>query len=543
MTTPASEPAPARAPTAAEAVRVQDRVFRSVILVVFTAGFFAYAGLVAETRALWLDEITTHWLAQVPSVSAVWSAIAVGTEQNPPLYFLTARATSTLLGPGPLALRAPSIVGFWLMCLALYTFVARRWLPAFAWAAMILPTCTMAMRYAFEARAYAMWLGLSAGALVCWQGAAIGRRRWPHLAGLAACLGLGVWSQFYSVLLFVPLGLAELVRTRARRRFDAGIWAAFALGLAPILGLLGLIRRNAQLRDNFWAEPRWSEIVDTYKWLLKPAVTPLVAALAVVVWLTIRKREAGTREAEPGGFEPAPAHELVAVSGFLALPVITMVLAKLVTNAYTPRYAVPTVIGLDLLIVLAAVTLTRNRAAAGVALALTFGGWIVAAWNPDAERDALPRLTDMSGVAQAADLAKRQGLPWVLSDSNTYIELLVGCPPEQTGPLLFVSGVEEWSGEKLIRCYQQWSPPRELIRSIDFKELRRRRQPFLYLYDPTARKAFVTQALRRGARFVWRDTVNGYPLFEVSWPVAGPARPRCEQPEAAGLPSVGWQTE
>ena len=65
---------------------------------------------------------------------------------------MAARAASQLLGPSSFALRLPSLLGFWLMCLGLYGFVARCCNLAFAWAAMILPACTFAMRHAYDGR-------------------------------------------------------------------------------------------------------------------------------------------------------------------------------------------------------------------------------------------------------------------------------------------------------------------------------------------------------------------------------------------------------
>ncbi len=522
MTIAGSERSQARWPSIDTAMRRRSRTFKFAVLFLFTVGLFGYAALQACCLPMWSDEITTYWLSQTPSVSALWTAISVGEETNPPLYFMTAQAASQLLGTSAFTLRLPSLLGFWLMCLGLYGFVARRCNISYAWAAMILPTCTIAIRYASEARAYGMWLGLSMGAMFCWQGAALYHRRSLQLVGLTVCLGLTIWTHFYSVLLLVPLGLAELVRTRVKRRVDVGMWVAFALGLSPILGLATLIQRSARLREGFWAQPQWSQIVDTYVWLLTPAVTPLIGALTLILWLVFRNNTApiGTTSDELGGVAPVPAYELVAVTGFVAMPVITMLLAKLVTNAYHPRYALTTVIGCDLLIILSAAMLTRNRPAVGLVLSLFLGGWFVSVSNPHAEGESneYRHSNDIAGITRTVEMARLSGMQWIISDCNTYIELLVARTPQDSHQFAFVSGVEEWSGERLIRSYQKWSPPRELIRCIELKELKRRRQPFLYLHNPRTRKEFAARMLQGHARFVWRDTVNGYPLYEVSWP-------------------------
>jgi Dolichyl-phosphate-mannose-protein mannosyltransferase len=386
-TIPSSWHSEIRARSFDTADRRHSQTFKFGILFLFTVGLFWYAGVEACFRPMWSDEVFTLKLTQISGGSAFWTAFFSGGECNPPFYFVTARAVSQLIGSSSFALRLPSLLGFWLMCMALYGFVARRCNLAFAWAAMILPTCTFAMRYAYDARPYGLWLGLSAVALFCWQGATIHHRRLLDLMGLAGCLGLTIWTHFYSVLFFIPLGLAELVRTRSRRRVDVGIWTAFALGLSPILGLTGLIQRNAQFSENFWAKPKWFRIVDTYAWLFEPAVVPLIAALTLILWMTIRNYHAEIegKENTPIDAPLVPAHELVAVTGLVAMSLITMVLAKLATNAYELRYALPTVIGCDLLIVLSVAILTRYRPAVGVSLSLILGGWFACVGNHQAE--------------------------------------------------------------------------------------------------------------------------------------------------------------
>ena len=520
--------------------RRHSQTFKFGILFLFTVGLFWYAGVEACFRPMWLDEYLTLWLTQISGGSAFWTAFFSGAENNPPFYFMAARAASQLLGPSSFALRLPSLLGFWLMCLGLYGLVARRCNLAFAWAAMILPTCTFAMRYAYDARPYGLWLGLSAVALFCWQGSTIHHRRLLHLLGLAVCLGLTIWTHFYSVLFFIPLGLGELVRTRSRRRVDVGIWTAFALGLLPILGLTGLIQQTAQLRENFWATPKWFQIVDTYSWLFQPAVTPLIATLTLILWMTSRNHDGGTesKQNEPIGVPLVPIHELVAVTGLVAMPLITMVLAKLVTNAYWPRYALPTVIGCDLLIILSAAILTRNRPAVGVSLALILGGWFACVGNPEAESSER-RLKDMPGIMRGAELARRSGLPWIFRDTNSYLDALFTCNPDLRDQLIFVPGGE---GTFIFRGLQEWPSARGLIQSIEFEDLQRRRQPFLYLYSPLADKALYAQMLRGHARFVWCETIQGLPFFEVSWPSTSPDRPDHEQQETLS-PVSRWSPD
>ena len=37
---------------------------------------------------MWYDEILTFYMTQLPSMSAVWAALKVGVDLNPPLFYL-----------------------------------------------------------------------------------------------------------------------------------------------------------------------------------------------------------------------------------------------------------------------------------------------------------------------------------------------------------------------------------------------------------------------------------------------------------------------
>ncbi len=99
-----------------------SQTFKLGILSLFTVGLFWYAGVEECFRPMWLDEYLTLWLTQIPGGSAFWTAFFSGAENNPPFYFVAARAASQLLGPSSFALRLPSLLGFWLMCLGLNPF-------------------------------------------------------------------------------------------------------------------------------------------------------------------------------------------------------------------------------------------------------------------------------------------------------------------------------------------------------------------------------------------------------------------------------------
>lgn len=140
--------------------------------------YWITAGLRAAYRPLWYDELVTWHLARMPDIGAIWSAITAGRDSEMPLV---QRFAHRAFGPGASATSLPMLVGFWILILALYTFLRRRLSWQYALIGAIFPILTFAWPYAFEARAYGILLGCAGFVLVCWQNAVEGRFRTPSL--------------------------------------------------------------------------------------------------------------------------------------------------------------------------------------------------------------------------------------------------------------------------------------------------------------------------------------------------------------------------
>jgi 4-amino-4-deoxy-L-arabinose transferase-like glycosyltransferase len=241
-------------------------------LVVFSAVYLAATSVLAVRRPLWNDELYTYHFAQVPALTDLWRALDTGADQAPPLSYVVTRASLGTFGASAFALRLPEILAFLLFCICMYAFVARRTTRAYGVMAMLLPTLTAAYYYASEARAYALVLGFAALALVCWQLATEGVHRRIALVGLFAALALATSSHYYAVLVAVPLGLGELARTLAARRFDVPVWVAFSGGLLPLVGFAPLLSASRGYSADFWGRPSWQDPLRFLSFLLDPTV-------------------------------------------------------------------------------------------------------------------------------------------------------------------------------------------------------------------------------------------------------------------------------
>ena len=153
----------------------------------FTLLFLA-ASIVRDLRTtLWFDELFTLHLAKLASPQE----IIAFNDASPPLYPIIVHWLLPIVGNEALALRLPATVGYCAMLLCLWAFCRRRLPAAFAFAASLL-TFERGLYFATEGRPYGLVLGCAAGALLCWQMAAEGRRRGLTIALLAICLALMV---------------------------------------------------------------------------------------------------------------------------------------------------------------------------------------------------------------------------------------------------------------------------------------------------------------------------------------------------------------
>ncbi len=116
--------------------------------------YFALTAITAHCRPLWYDELFTFHVARQKRVADVLRALAAGADIHPPLDCVLRHYRMRLLGTGELPDRLPSILAFWLMCLALRRPVAHRCGAVLGMAAFLAPLNTLAYDYAYEGRGY-----------------------------------------------------------------------------------------------------------------------------------------------------------------------------------------------------------------------------------------------------------------------------------------------------------------------------------------------------------------------------------------------------
>lgn len=283
-------------------------------------------------------------------------------------------------------------------------------------------------------------LGFCGLSLVAWQEAMTSRSRGrSFLAALVLLVSLAgaVCSHYYSVLLFVPLGLGELVRTFERRRLDGPVWLALIAGATPLIAFLPLIRPiREQFMASFWGKPTALSVPMAYGHLFEPLMTPLIVAALFSADRLARGRsreEAGRTPDVP----PPPRYEVMAATVLLALPLVAFTVAALVTNAFSERYLLPTSIGAGVLLAFTAHRLADARPVVARALAglLLVGALLTQLWHV---RDLSARFEPPGLLIAPLRWADVDHLPIVVSQPDLYLQLAYYAPRSLSSRFLYV---------------------------------------------------------------------------------------------------------
>ena len=410
------------------------------VVVVSTVYLEAMAVRAAHTK-LWFDEILTIYSSRL-SMPAMWSFLKEGLELNPPLGHLLVGAAGAVFGRNEIGFRVPSMLAFWTMCVCLFVFLRRRVPASYAIAGMLLPMVTAAAPFAYEARPYGLLLCFAGIALVAWQAAASGRRRWLALFLIPLSLVSALCSSPMGALLFIPFAVGEAARTLKRRRIDCPLWLSFAAATPALLIPLQLKAASgaASSVQNVigWFLPATA----TYVEILAPALLPLATALLIASVVAQTSRPRKDCEDRPGPDSRMPAHEIWGLLGFVLIPFAAVPLSTL-GGPYWPRYSLPAVIGLSgCLILIAACDAGKKLAGGAVMAGVLFCAFLLQQIaNPS---QTLPgnRFNTSESVRALIETMAPHGLPIVVPLSLTFLELEYYSSPTVASDLYYLTDRE-----------------------------------------------------------------------------------------------------
>jgi hypothetical protein len=310
----------------------------AIVFFLISALYFVDTLLRTTLKSFWYDELFTVYLCRLPTFHATWTAVLNGADLNPPLFYLLTRWAQHFSGEGLIATRLPAIIGFWIFGVCLYCFVARRLGRIYGCIAALAPWFTYAGYYAYEARPHGEMLAWCGLMLVCWQrsrGDTRSRLWRPDLwlIGLFLSFLAALLTHVYSVFFAVPFLLVEADSLFRRRRID--LWTCVALLLPPCFVITLYLRMmhtyTAGVSGGLHVHPY--EVVQRFlTTIFGPGLILLIVLLALLAW--------GNRLRNPSEIPAASLtrEEFIVALGFLLLPVLGVIAAKVTHGPYFDRY-------------------------------------------------------------------------------------------------------------------------------------------------------------------------------------------------------------
>jgi hypothetical protein len=353
--------------------------------IALSALYFAVVLATSSLKLLWLDELITVHLAQLPSAAAIWNALARGADPNPPMMHLLVHFSRMVFGDVEFAYRLPAFIGYWIGLLSLFLYLRRRVPGIWAITGTLLSMTMGAFDYSFESRSYALMYGFAMLAFLCWSVTA-DRKGSPRIRllayfGMIFALAAGISTNYFAVLAFFPIAAGEIVLTLRRifrgphqafprqqtragllRALDLRIWFGLALAGSTLLVYRSMIEHSiAQFAPHAWNKVSIDQVFDSYTEMVEIVLYPILALFAfgillyvlarliVPLCLSCRKRLAsnwfGALLLRAHGALPIPAHEAAGVFFLMAYPILGYLVASIHGGMLSPRFVIPVCFG------------------------------------------------------------------------------------------------------------------------------------------------------------------------------------------------------
>ena len=427
--------------------------------------------ILSSLKLLWLDELITLHIARLSSPAAIWQALEWGVDPNPPLSHLLVHYSRLMFGEHEVVLRLPAMVGYWAGMLALFLYLKRRITPTWAMVGTIGLMTMGAFEYSYESRSYGIIFGLAMVAFYFWSRAASlpnkGSPRSGAIAGMALALAAGISANYFAIVAFFPIAIGELVRTLIRgaqighyrkgrvlrvnlilRAIDYPIWTALILAVTPMLAYRSMIEHSiAQFAPYAWNKVSLGKVADSYTEMIEIILYPILG-LFVLTGIIYLLRQVVARLCDncrsrvvPRAIAPVltvslpgvkiPWHEIVAIGGFMAYPLLGYIIATVRGGMFSPRFVIPVCFGFAITTTLIAFHLFGNFSRSGIVLLAFLSCWFVCResyignWYWEQKRsfyeivDRLPR----------ADTFLPSGAPIVIPDPLLALTFRYYAPP------------------------------------------------------------------------------------------------------------------
>jgi len=378
-----------------------------------------------RVKPLWHDELFTYYIAQAPTFGKMleWTRTI---DLNPPLYYIAARLTFHFMHPGPASVRLPSMIAFAVATSCLYQFVRRRLTPLYGTLAALVLLSSSFNLYSYEARPYAMVLGFMGIVALSWQRAIEAKKPRSWLALLFIVLGgFGMLlSHVLAAVAYASLLLTEAIRFYLRRKPDWILWIALALPLSACVTYLQPIQNHSAGSFPQLFQASVTQLFGAYADIWVPVASLLGVAMIAIILLAPADGNGVVASTKYGFSWP----EKILALGFCLVPLVVILVFMHSHSAFFPRYGMPAIFGVAILIAwfVARWTATSSKAALICSIAFVFGIVTPASIARHIQNVIQPQkmessdLTGQSGVPVSQVLPD---LPFVDAGGLTFLEM------------------------------------------------------------------------------------------------------------------------
>ncbi len=355
-------------------------------LILLLSGFFLIS--FAHAKAFWGDESLTFYTVHNRTLRGLLDFQAsTPVVLEPPANDILLWIVSRIFGYSKMALRLPSTLFFLLIQWLVYRLGSALGGYAVGFLAAVALLVTTFVTYGAEARPYALLTALTVAAVFLWYRArTIPASRTAPLILLTVVVALAVTTQFYGFMVVIPVLAAEM--TFCWLHHERPSWPVILALTAGLLALaidLPFIRavKAYQPPSTHQFNTDSSQFLYTYSWGFMTLQTYPWMHLTIPRFIGIT-----LLIAIPGSFPsrcdwkngagdmPIRAALWAAFLAMTLFPLPALLIARLITHTYAPRYAIQCVVGL---VVLLAVVLVRlvGRLPFSVAVVVTILGYAV----------------------------------------------------------------------------------------------------------------------------------------------------------------------
>ena len=427
--------------------------------------YLATSIYIAFHRLYWFDELFIVRIAQLPSATAMWQALAHASDTMPPGYHLLMRVVGRVFGYSEVGMRLPS--AFAMVVGLLLTFDCTRRLTdgLHGLAAFSALTCSLLPYYGYEARPYALYFMLSALALWLWV-CTPDDSKWEAVCfGVVLCVSVSM--HYYAALGIIPYLLWELVGWKPGRSVPLKLVAGvIGVGLSGAILAPLAMAFSRQFTHDFWAFPSLFKLREGFFELFPDSLFLLAL---IMIWITFR----GFRQDARIIKSQNPAEALGWL--FFCIPLVGFVVAELKTNAFLIRYFIGVLPGIAVAFSCLLWRNFRSSRHVSVGVVALLMAWGVAnQWttvrHPE-EIDPFGQQTATRRYLQLESSVLSNGKQFILFD-NPMLHLEAkhySQHPEQCILLLRKGSTEDLATARVQVNLSQYSP----LRFWNFEDLRR----------------------------------------------------------------------